>query len=101
MRQALIQPDKQAAILRNHKAFNDDTMLKRGSVGKTQKERDEDTTEFLWQSIPNVISADKRVALMVEDTDNPLLTTEEEKAAMLSEEEAIADGFYVLKQAPG
>jgi hypothetical protein len=92
MRQALIQLDRQTAIVRNHKAFEDDTMLKRGGARKTQKELDEDTTEFLWANTPNV--NDDRVALWVEDTDNPALTTEAEKAAMISEEAARADGFY-------
>jgi hypothetical protein len=93
MRKALIQPDKDTAIARNRQAYSDDTSLKRGGVVKSQRELAEDGTLLLWAYINHI--SDGRVALWVNDTDSPNLTTEEEKAAMLTEEEAVADGFYV------
>jgi hypothetical protein len=84
--------DAQAALARNRKAWLD--VLERTRTPEEAVRADEaSTTKLWWSSIPNV--NDDRVALIIADPDSNPLLTPEELAALLTEEEAIADGFYV------
>jgi hypothetical protein len=86
MTQLLIMPDQQTAYARNEKAYADDTALKGGTLMESY------ATRFLWSMLPH---EDGRIALWMNEYDDPSLTTEEEKAAMVNDDEARAMGFAI------
>jgi hypothetical protein len=89
MTQLLIMPDQQAAYARNEQAYVADTELKGGTV------HPDNATKFLWTMIPN--RNDERVGLVMNDGDDPSLTTAEEKTAFITPEEAKAAGFVWIE----